>query len=73
MQNIVIDYKKCRSCGICEIVCPQKLIERHISGLVSVKPFESRTTVYCAVCLKCIGICPEKAITICNSNTDNRY
>lgn len=46
-----IYYEKCKSCGICDEVCPQKAIIYH-----KVKQFR------CIGCGRCAKVCPQKAI-----------
>ncbi len=54
-----IDYEKCKSCGICDRVCPQKAIIYH-----KVKQFR------CIGCGKCAKACPQKAINYLSQNLE---
>lgn len=54
-----IDYEKCKSCGICDEICPQKAIKYH-----KVK------TIRCIGCGKCAKACPQKAISYISQNLE---
>lgn len=54
-----IDYEKCKSCGICDEICPQKAIRYH-----KVKTFR------CIGCGKCAAVCPQKAISYVSQNLE---
>ena len=53
----VIDYEKCRSCGICVVKCPTGAI----IDTVTVRPFASIDSS-CTGCGICMKLCPTKAI-----------
>ena len=55
-RNIIIDYKKCLSCGICVSLCPHKAIE-----MVNGYP---QATGTCKVCGLCAGSCITNAISM---------
>ena len=54
-----INYEKCKSCGICDEICPQKAIKYH-----KVK------TSRCIGCGKCAKACPQKAISYISQNME---
>lgn len=60
-----IDSTLCKSCGYCEMVCPQQMFCRsgkvNSQGYDYMKVNEDGT---CIGCLKCINICPDFVITI---------
>ncbi|MEM4747375.1 MAG: hydrogenase iron-sulfur subunit [Archaeoglobaceae archaeon] len=55
-KTIIIDYKKCVSCGICVALCPHKVLE-FVNGYPEV-------TGICKVCGLCAGSCITSAITM---------
>lgn len=69
----VVDYHKCRGCGVCAESCPKKIIElvpfgsRHWVGCKSVENAKL-TRGYCGVgcisCRLCEKICPSGAISV---------
>ncbi|HUT81103.1 MAG TPA: 4Fe-4S dicluster domain-containing protein [Candidatus Bathyarchaeia archaeon] len=78
--KIKIDYSICgdgykvdpRNCGKCLRICPPALFLLHQTlGVEQKNPYDPEvwriTPLYpslCTRCLECVGICPEKAITI---------
>lgn len=54
-----IDYDKCKSCGVCGEICPQKAINCR-----KVKTFR------CIGCGKCAKACPQKAISYVSQNLE---
>ncbi len=54
-----IDYEKCKSCGICDEICPQGAIKYH-----KVKKFR------CIGCGRCAEACPQKAISYISQNLE---
>jgi ferredoxin len=59
--NVSID---CKSCGICEKVCPVKNIE-----IINGKPLFKHK---CEQCLACIHHCPSKALNIENKTQNKK-
>ena len=64
MPKIIIDESKCKSCGICISVCPNKLMNysknTNAQGLT---PAEFKDTEgKCTGCAMCAISCPEIAI-----------
>jgi len=59
IRNFIIirpNYAKCKSCGLCEQLCPVN----NIKMLNGMPKFYDR----CEICLRCITFCPHKAIFI---------
>ena len=52
----VVDYSKCKKCGVCAGHCPVKAIE--------LMPFPVIDEKKCVCCFCCSELCPEQAITI---------
>jgi len=61
--RVVVDLKKCISCGMCERNCPTDAIK-----LKKVKGYEKKKAVCkhtaCIHCGECEYVCPVKAITM---------
>ena len=67
VSNMDNDYNindKCKSCGICEKVCPVKNIE-----MLNNKPVFKH---HCENCIACIQYCPEKALNYKNATQNRR-
>ncbi len=64
MSKIIIDFEKCKSCGICMEVCPNKLIRysktTNSSGVVTAEFCDTENK--CTACTLCAISCPEIAI-----------
>lgn len=52
-----IDSAKCIGCGLCEKQCPVKNIR--------VENGKATPQGNCALCYRCVNLCPKKAITLC--------
>ncbi|KYK36160.1 MAG: 4Fe-4S binding protein [Theionarchaea archaeon] len=77
--KITIDYTKCgepstvdpRDCGKCLKVCDPAVFLMHQPLNIEQDPYDPQlwriTAVWlslCTRCLKCVEVCPEKAITV---------
>ena len=64
MSKIVIDETKCKSCGICISVCPNKLIKysdkTNVQGLTPAEFIDRERK--CTGCAMCAISCPENGI-----------
>jgi 2-oxoglutarate ferredoxin oxidoreductase subunit delta len=65
MGKIKIDAERCKSCGLCIVVCPKKLIaiskEANSQGFF---PAESSPDGECTGCALCAETCPDVAIEV---------
>lgn len=60
MPDIIqFNSKKCRKCGLCAEVCPNKIIKKESSGEMSVR--QDRAFL-CFQCGQCMAVCPAYAI-----------
>jgi 2-oxoglutarate ferredoxin oxidoreductase subunit delta len=65
MSHIVIDEPRCKGCGLCTIVCPQKLVtlsETPNSMGYTVALFSGSPA--CTGCALCAEMCPDVAIAV---------
>ena len=64
MPRIIIDDKKCKSCGICMAACPNNLIEySRTTNEQGLTPAEFKDTEgKCTGCAMCAVSCPEIAV-----------
>lgn len=66
MFKLFLDSNRCKGCGLCESVCPKKIIK------ISNKEFNEKGYFYaeiideskCIGCTFCAQICPDLVITI---------
>jgi len=57
----IFNKEKCTSCGMCDIVCPDFcMVFKEENGQMVMKGIDYQ---YCKGCLKCVQICPTKALT----------
>ncbi|MDI6812875.1 MAG: 4Fe-4S binding protein [Desulfitobacteriaceae bacterium] len=66
MKNIVkIHTERCKSCGLCVHVCPQKIL--HIGEIANSKGYyavEIQDQDRCKGCAFCALICPDLALEV---------
>ena len=60
MNQLVIDSSKCNFCGICALVCPQRIIE--IASPESLPSWITGGEERCIDCGHCVAVCPLAAI-----------
>ena len=70
MPLIVVDWNRCSGKGTCVEVCPAAVFElqelmAHPETLKAV-PVKMKE---CVLCMKCVAICHEQAITVKNGST----
>ncbi len=60
LVNIKLDKEKCEGskCGACAFICPTNVFTIKDS-VISIKSPD-----YCKLCVKCLEICPNAAITL---------
>jgi len=65
MPRVVIDFERCKGCGLCVEVCPndvlgplEKINLKGVHPITALKPEE------CTGCKLCAIVCPDVAITI---------
>jgi len=64
--RIVVDTERCKGCGLCESVCPKKIIVMDKENMNS-KGFNTAKIINQAECIGCgfcATICPDVAIEI---------
>ena len=68
--KIVIDTERCKSCGLCIAVCPQKNI--HISEQSNKKGYFPAEVLdhKCTACRMCAIVCPDAIITVFKDEID---
>lgn len=65
MNNIVIDRRLCKGCGLCFAVCPNNLIGiTNIENEKGYKTAAQTDATKCTACRLCAIMCPESAITV---------
>ena len=66
MEKVIINIERCKGCGLCENVCPKKVINIDKSKLNSkgYHPACADDQSNCISCAMCGMICPDVAIKI---------
>jgi 2-oxoglutarate ferredoxin oxidoreductase subunit delta len=65
MSRVVIDKELCKSCGLCVLQCPKKILR--ISTVINSKGYnicEQTDETLCIACNFCAYVCPDAAITV---------
>jgi len=68
--RIIIDTERCKGCGLCVTICPQKSIvisqESNQNGYFPAQA----TNTDCTGCTQCAIVCPEGIIEVCWDQAD---
>ncbi len=64
--EVQIDFKLCKSCGICYWICPTHAI---VMGELESPKVESNDK--CIGCMQCVNLCPDFAINVVESKSAN--
>lgn len=57
VQEHIVNFNSCISCGLCEIVCPEECITMVQDKFLSFKPQVDYAK--CTPCLDCVRVCPD--------------
>jgi len=57
VQEHIVNFNSCISCGLCEIVCPEECITMVQDKFLSFKPQVDYNK--CSPCLTCVRVCPD--------------
>jgi uncharacterized protein len=68
-RYIHLDTRRCRGCGKCVRVCPQKVLS--IVDLPSHRHAWIELSEKCIGCLQCVKACPHRSIQAVESGHDN--
>jgi len=69
--KIIIDFERCKGCGLCVTVCPKNgIIISNRSNKTGYFPAEAKNTD-CTGCANCAIICPDTAIEVYRDSTIN--
>lgn len=60
-MNVTLDNKKCKGCGICEMMCPE--VFEFKDGCANTKS-ETVPSEFEGYCLEAVWICPVQAIAV---------
>ena len=65
MSKITVDKELCKSCGLCVVQCPKKILEigKYVNskGYYVCRQFDADR---CTACGFCAVVCPDAAITV---------
>jgi 2-oxoglutarate ferredoxin oxidoreductase subunit delta len=63
--RVIIDSERCKGCGLCPTVCPQKILSLSETTNSQGVPYSTCIDASrCTGCAFCATICPECAITV---------
>ncbi|MCL2774349.1 MAG: 4Fe-4S binding protein [Oscillospiraceae bacterium] len=68
MKNITFNEERCKGCGLCAAVCPQKIIANNKEKInqKGYYPAGVKNKDLCTSCGQCAIICPDVVIKIEN-------
>ncbi len=66
MAKMIVDFEKCKGCGLCTTTCPKKIVEiqkekRNAKGYLTAICIDEEKCIGCAMCAI---MCPDCAIII---------
>jgi 2-oxoglutarate ferredoxin oxidoreductase subunit delta len=65
MPKIEIDEQRCKGCGLCTVICPQKIIVLSDSiNVFGYHPAAAPDQARCTGCAMCAEICPDVDIFV---------
>ena len=66
MNKVTIDVELCKGCGLCESVCPKKImaLAREAMNSRGYHPAQVSEPEKCTACALCATICPDVAIKV---------
>lgn len=66
MAKLVIDYERCKGCGMCTAACPKKILELNKKrlNLKGYNPVDLIDPEKCIRCAMCATMCPDVCLTI---------
>lgn len=66
MAKVTFDEERCKGCGLCEAVCPKKIIELSKDVINSKGYHPARITEQdkCIACAFCATMCPDTVIKV---------
>lgn len=60
LYDVSFFYSWCKACGLCEALCPKKIIKTDKAGIPEITDPDA-----CTGCRFCEKHCPDFAITVC--------
>lgn len=66
MAKVTFDVDRCKGCGLCESVCPKKIIKlaKEKINKKGYHPAEMIDQASCIACAFCATMCPDTVITV---------
>ena len=66
MAKVIFDEERCKGCGLCESVCPKKIVSLSKSRINAkgYHPAEVVEQEKCIGCASCAITCPDTVITV---------
>ena len=60
-KQISIDRESCNACGLCEEICPNRIMKKDSEAGIAFRPDR---LVLCIKCGQCMAICPSRSIVV---------
>jgi 2-oxoglutarate ferredoxin oxidoreductase subunit delta len=65
MSRVTVSFERCKGCGLCVSVCPEKiLVPSESINRKGIHPIEPRGPEKCRLCRLCVIMCPDVAINL---------
>ena len=66
MAKVTFDVERCKGCGLCEMVCPKKIVSlaHEKINTKGYHPAECTDPEKCIGCAFCATMCPDSVITV---------
>lgn len=66
MAKLIINYERCKGCGMCAAACPKKIlkINKDRLNLKGYNPMDIIDRDACISCAMCATMCPDCVITL---------
>ena len=73
MVKVIINPERCKGCGLCIEVCPNRMLRLSASfNALGTHFVEADADIACSGCRRCAIICPDVAIELYEMEQENK-